>query len=91
MVIAISSFLYYSQKMNDTLTIRLGSKLAQALEQEAQETGRAKGEIVRESLELALQGRGKATVMRRYAGMMSGPSDLSTNKVYRRTWNKKRA
>jgi hypothetical protein len=28
--------------------------------------------------------RGRLTVMKRYFGMMQGPSDLSTNKTYRR-------
>jgi hypothetical protein len=32
----------------------------------------------------------KPTVMRRCFGVMCGPSDLSTNKFYRRNWNKKR-
>ena len=77
--------------MNDTLTIRLGEKLAHALQEEARQTGLAKCEIARQALESRLQRRGKLTVMSRYFGTMRGPSDLSTNKNYRRTWNKKRA
>lgn len=76
--------------MNETLTIRLGEKLAQALHTEARQTGLAKGEIVRQALESRLQRGGKLTVMRRYMGVMSGPSDLGTNKKYRRQWNKGR-
>jgi hypothetical protein len=77
--------------MNDTLTIRLGEKLAHALQAEARETGLAKGEIARQALESRLQRCGKLAVIQRHFGSMAGPSDLSTNKSYRRTWNKKRA
>ncbi len=77
--------------MNETLTIRLGEKLAQALEDEARQTGLPKGEIARQALASRLQSRGKLAVMQRHFGTMQGPADLSTNKAYRRTWNKKRA
>ncbi len=77
--------------MNETLTIRLGEKLAHALREEARQTGLAKGEIARQALETRLQRGGKLTVMHRHFGAMEGPSDLSTNKSYRRTWGKKRA
>jgi hypothetical protein len=83
--------LYYGAAVNETLTIRLGEKLADALREEARQTGLAKGEIARQALESRLQGAGKLTVMQRHFGVMRGPSDLSTNKNYRRTWNKKRA
>jgi hypothetical protein len=76
--------------MNETLTIRLGEKLAHALQREARQTGLAKGEIARQALESRLQGGGKLAVMERHFGVMSGPGDLSTNKTYRRNWNKKR-
>jgi len=76
--------------MNESLTIRLGEKLAHALQEEARQTGLAKGEIARQALEARLQRHAKLTVMQRYIGAMSGPSDLSTNKAYRRNWNKKR-
>jgi len=77
--------------MNDTLTIRLGGRLAHALHEEARQTGLAKGEIARQALESRLQRGGKLAVMQRYFGAMRGPADLSTNKAYRRSWNKKRA
>jgi hypothetical protein len=77
--------------MNETLTIRLGEKLAHALHEEASQTGLAKGEIARQALESRLQRGGKLAVMQRHFGTMRGPSDLSTNKAYRRSWNKKRA
>jgi hypothetical protein len=38
-----------------------------------------------------LQNGGKLVVMPDYFGAMRGPADLSTNKAYRRNWNKKRA
>lgn len=74
--------------MNETLTIRLGSKLARALEEAARQTGLTKGEIARQALESKLQSRGNLTVMRRYFGATRGPADLSTNKKYRRVWRK---
>jgi hypothetical protein len=77
--------------MNETLTIRLGEKLAHALQEEARQTGLAKGEIARQALEARLQRDGKLSVMQRYFGTMRGPSDLSTNKAYRRSWSRKRA
>ena len=77
--------------MNETLTIRLGDKLAHALHEEARQTGLAKGEIARQALESRLQRRGKLAVIQRHFGAMSGPADLSTNKAYRHNWNKKRA
>jgi len=76
--------------MNDMLTIRLGEELAHALEKEAKQTGLAKGVIARQALEARLQSGGKLAVMHRYFGSMQGPSDLSTNKIYRRNWGKKR-
>ncbi|MBI4659394.1 MAG: CopG family transcriptional regulator [Verrucomicrobia bacterium] len=76
--------------MSDTLTIRLGEKLAQALQEEARQTGLSKGEIARQAIEAKLQSGGKLPVMQRYFGVMRGPSDLSTNKAYRRTWTKNR-
>ncbi len=76
--------------MTDALTIRLGEKLARALQEESRQTGLTKGEIARQALEARLQGTGKLNVMHRFFGVMEGPSDLSTNKEYRRSWNKKR-
>ena len=77
--------------MTDTLTLRLGENLAHALEAEAARTGLAKGEIARQALTDRLQRSGKLAVMSRHFGAMRGPADLSTNKTYRRSWNKKRA
>jgi hypothetical protein len=82
---------YYNWFVNETLTIRLGEKLAHALDQEARQTGLPKGEIARQALERRLQRNGKLAVMQRHFGAMRGPADLSTNKSYRRDWNKKRA
>ena len=81
----------YTPAVNETLTLRLGEKLAHALREEAARTGLAKGEIARQALESRLQRTGKLAVMQRHFGAMRGPSDLSTNKTYRRSWNKKRA
>ena len=75
--------------MSETLTIRLSEQLAHALQEEARQTGLAKGEIARQAIELRLQRAGKLSVMQRHFGAMRGPSDLSTNKTYRRNWSKK--
>jgi hypothetical protein len=77
--------------MNETLTIRLGEKLAFALDEEARRTGLAKGVIVRQALESRLRSSGKLSTMERHFGSMRGPADLSTNKEYRRNWKKKRS
>jgi len=76
--------------MNETLTIRLGEELAHALREEAHQSGLARGEIARQALESRLRRGGKLAVMPRHFGAMRGPADLSTNKSYRRSWNKKR-
>jgi Ribbon-helix-helix protein, copG family len=75
--------------MNDTLTVRLGPELAEALREEARQTGIAQGAIVRDALEARLRRRGTLKAMSRYFGVMRGPSDLSTNRTYRRQWNKR--
>lgn len=89
--VAFVPALYYNAPMNDTLSIRLGAELAQALHAEARQTGLTKGEIARQALASRLERGGRLTVMKRYIGAVRGPSDLSTNKAYRRQWNKKRA
>jgi len=76
--------------VNDTLTIRLGDKLARALQEEARETGLTKGEIARQALAARLKARGKLTVMKKYFGAIAGARDLSTNKTYRRAWRRPR-
>jgi predicted transcriptional regulator len=77
--------------MKDTLTIRLDSSLAAALDHEARNTGVSKGQIAREALEKRLRGADRLTVMKRHFGTATGPADLSVNKAYRRDWKKKRS
>jgi hypothetical protein len=74
--------------MNEMLTVRLPQKLARALEEESRQTGFSKGEIARQALEKSLARAPRSTVMTRYFGTVEGPSDLSTNKAYRRLWKK---
>lgn len=76
--------------MADTLTIRLGRRLAAALDEEANQTGLTKGQIARQALESRLQHSGTLGVMSQYFGMVEGPPDLSTNKSYRRKWRRAR-
>ena len=77
--------------MNESLSLRLGDKLARALDEESRETGLPKGEIVRQALEARLRAGGRLPVMRRYFGIVNGPTDLGTNKAYRRKWAQKRS
>jgi hypothetical protein len=83
--------LYYILAVDETLTVRMGKKLADALQNEAQQTGLTKGEIARQALAARLGRNGGMTAVRRHFGAITGPSDLSTNKSYRQSWAKKRA
>lgn len=70
--------------MATTLTIRLREDLLADLEAEARRANRTKGAIVREALEARLRA-GSASesalaALEKYAGCMTGPRDLSTNK-----------
>lgn len=76
--------------VSDTLTIRLGEKLAQALRDEARQRGLSRGEIARQAIAARLHNAGRLSVMQGYFGVMRGPADLSTNKAYRRSWGRKR-
>ena len=78
-------------RVADTLTIRLGKELADALERTARDLGVSKGEIVRQAVAARLQQENKFAVLPRHLGVMDGPADLSTNKAYRRSWRKARA
>jgi len=75
--------------MRETLTIRLSEEMAEALRREARESGIPRGELVRQAVAARLR-RSSPSVMAHYFGTMRGPSDLSTNKAYRRSWTKKR-
>ena len=75
--------------MPETLTIRLGERLADALDHAARQSGRRKGEIVREAIAAHLRKTASTSVMAKYFGTMRGPADLSTNKAYRRAWKRR--
>jgi hypothetical protein len=83
-------FVLHVIAVTETLTIRLDQPLAQALRDQADQTGLSKGEIARQALENWFSERGRTPTMRRYFGIVEGPSDLSTNKSYRRNWGKKK-
>lgn len=89
--VAAVPLLCYVQPVSTTLTIRLGDRLAQALEKEAKQSGLPKGQIARRALEALLQEQGRLRVMSQYFGTCGGPADLSTNKAYRRAWTRRRA
>ncbi|MFY9646235.1 MAG: ribbon-helix-helix domain-containing protein [Terriglobales bacterium] len=72
--------LQYSD-MDDTITVRLTEELATWLKTTARKTGVPVGRLVREQLERAKRETGDKPFMR-YAGIMSGPPDLSSRKGY---------
>ena len=77
--------------MDESLTIRLGSELARALEEAARKAGISKGELARKALAERLRKPGTLSVMGQHFGSMEGPSDLSVNKAYRRQWPQKKS
>lgn len=76
--------------MRESLTIRLGEELAEALRREARQAGLPRGEIVRQAIAARLRTSTTPSVIARHFGSMRGPADLSTNKTYRRAWTKTR-
>lgn len=76
----------YDPAVDETLTIRIGSDLARALEEAARQAGLSKGELARQALADRLRKSGALSVMRQHFGSMRGPKDLSVNKAYRRHW-----
>lgn len=83
--------LCYGLAVDETLTIRLGSELARALEEAARQAGLSKGELARQALADRLHKSGALSVMRKHFGSMRGPKDLSVNRAYRKQWTRKRA
>ncbi len=67
--------------MSNTITIRLPEELADWLKNTARKTGIPMGRLVRDQLELAKRETGDKPFLR-YAGVMSGPPDLSSRKGY---------
>jgi hypothetical protein len=67
--------------MGNTITIRLPQELAEWLKSTARKTGIPMGRLVRDQLELAKRETGNKPFLR-YAGIMSGPPDLSSRKGY---------
>ncbi len=67
--------------MGDTITIRLTPELATWLKSTARKTGVPVGRLIRDQLERAKQETGDKPFLR-YAGVMSGPADLSSRKGY---------
>jgi hypothetical protein len=74
---------YTRTEMSDTLTIRLTPELATWLRATARKTGIPMGRLVRDQLELAKRETGDKPFLR-YAGVRSGPPDLSARKGYSR-------
>jgi predicted transcriptional regulator len=68
--------------MGNTLTVRIPEDLAQWLEETARKTGVPKGRIIREELERAR--RSEARPFMKLAGIVTGPSNLSTRKGFSR-------
>jgi hypothetical protein len=72
----------HSEQMSNTITVRLPEDLAEWLETAARKTGISKGRIVREELEKARNSAKRPFL--RWAGAISGPSDLSMRKGFSR-------
>lgn len=70
--------------MRNTLTVRLPEELLDRLREKARRTGLPMSRVVRESLEVSLNGGGNQA-WRRFAGIIKGgPRDLSTRKGFSR-------
>ncbi|MFI5070220.1 MAG: ribbon-helix-helix protein, CopG family [Terriglobales bacterium] len=70
--------------MSNTLTIRLPGELLDRLREKARRTGLPMSRVVRESLEVSLNGGGNQA-WRKFAGILKdGPPDLSARKGYSR-------
>ena len=67
--------------MEDTITVRLTSSLSAWLKSTSRKTGVPISKLVRDHLERAKQETGDKPFLR-YAGIMSGPPDLSSRKGY---------
>jgi predicted transcriptional regulator len=70
--------------MEKLVTVRLDDEAAKALDREARRTNRSRSLIIREALaaRFAMRPSDARTALAKYAGSMSGPSDLSTNKQH---------
>lgn len=79
----------HSPDVSQTLSIRLPDALREKLEADAQSTGQSKSQIVLAELERRYAGRGEGQGIMRLAGIMRGPTDLSTSKAHRRAWGKR--
>jgi hypothetical protein len=67
--------------MEDTITIRITSDLSAWLKSTSRKTGVPISKLVRDQLERAKRETGNKPFLR-YAGIMSGPPDLSSRKGY---------
>lgn len=90
--IARPSTVSYNPDVEDTLTIRLDAETAQALEDAARRTNRSRGQIVREALAEHLRRPHDSALagLAKYAGLMRGAADLSTNKRHLKGLGKRR-
>ncbi len=70
--------------MGNTLTVRLPEELLDRLREKSRRTGLPMSRVVRESLEVSLNGGGNQA-WRKYVGILKdGPPDLSSRKGYSR-------
>jgi predicted transcriptional regulator len=67
--------------MSHTITVRLDEDLAEWLARAARRAGVSQGRIVRDELEKLRKARGAKAYMR-WAGAVSGPSNLSSRKGF---------
>lgn len=70
--------------MSNTLTVRLPEELLERVREKARRTGLPMSRVVRDSLEVSLNGGGNQA-WRKFAGIIKGgPRDLSTRKGFSR-------
>jgi predicted DNA-binding protein len=70
--------------MSNTLTVRLPEDLLKRLREKSRRTGLPMGQVVRQSLEAALESTPNEA-WRKYVGILKdGPPDLSSRKGYSR-------
>jgi predicted transcriptional regulator len=72
----------HSERMSNTITVRVPEDLAEWLDETARRTGVSKGRIVREELEKARISPRRPFL--RLAGTVAGPADVSSRRGFSR-------
>jgi metal-responsive CopG/Arc/MetJ family transcriptional regulator len=76
--------------METVLSIRLEADLVRRLDEEAARINVSRSELIRTTLRSSLRRARPYEALGRYAGIIAGPRDLSTNKKYRANMGRKK-